>query len=144
MKIFAISLLVSAAFVLLSGCDRLPDVITDLLPGGSDAEDVVAVVGIIEEQADDTEDVAPYDYDAYYYGGINGAGGDFLPIIEVYEDRILFGGNDITLADLEEILMEHGDFDFTWEVRDVHQAVQVVYSAVIDILNGHGVRFIEN
>jgi len=141
MKIIMAVLLVFAAVLVFTGCDRLPDAVTNLLPGsGSDEGTEVAVTLPIDVHDDDAEPT-PYDY---YDGGVNGAGGEILPIIEIYDDRILFGGNEISIAELEDILTEYHDYDFTWEIRDAHQAAQVVYSSVVELFNTRGLRFIES
>jgi len=122
------------------------DIISDLLPGSEPRVEAPANGNEVAPSVAHT-DPAPqaenYDLD-YYDGGINGIGGDFLPFINIYEDRIVFGGNDITLAELEDLLVAHEDYGFIWEVRDAYQAAQVVYSAVIELFTARGISFIEN
>jgi hypothetical protein len=67
----------------------------------------------------------------------------FFPLIEVFENRIIFDGTDISLEELEDILIEHGDTDHVWELLDAHQAVMTVYTAVVDMLQRHSITFVE-
>jgi len=91
---------------------------------------------------DESHEESPYGwgYDDEIDGG---ADGNVLPLIEIFEDRIIFGGNDVSLVELEEILIEHGGTGHTWELRDAHRAVKSVYDAVVELLNRHGIPFSE-
>jgi len=63
--------------------------------------------------------------------------------IEVYNDRIIFDGNDISLEDLETILLTHGNDTDVWELIDAHQAAATVYTAVIEVFQRLSVMFTE-
>jgi len=69
--------------------------------------------------------------------------GDVPLRIEVYNDRIIFDGNDISLEDLETILQTHGNDTDVWELVDAHQASATVYSAVVGVFQRHNVMFAE-
>jgi len=75
----------------------------------------------------------------------NAAGGqDEVPRrIDVYGDRIVFDGNDITLEDLDAILVAHGNATDVWELHDAQQASVVVFNAVIDLFQQHEVMLAE-
>ncbi|MCL2364980.1 MAG: hypothetical protein FWC71_10010 [Defluviitaleaceae bacterium] len=69
--------------------------------------------------------------------------GDIPLVIEVYNDRIIFNGNDITFYELEDILLAHGNDTDVWELVDVHQAAVTVYNAVIEAFQRHNVMLAE-
>jgi len=65
--------------------------------------------------------------------------GDVPLRIEVYNERIIFNGNDITLDELDELLQAHGNDTDVWELVDAHQAAVAVYTEVIAVFQRHGV-----
>ena len=75
-----------------------------------------------------------------YDNGI-GEGGAIALVIEIYESRILFDGEEITLEELEELLQQYADY--VWELVDVHQASVAVYNSVVELLNENGIAFRE-
>ena len=70
-----------------------------------------------------------------------GEGGATAMLIEIYESRILFGDEEVTLEELEEILQQYAEY--VWELRDLHQASASVYYSVVELLNQHGIAFRE-
>jgi len=75
--------------------------------------------------------------------GFGGSDGDELLIIEIIENRIIFNNEDITLTELESIILEYIDSNYVWEIHDTHKASKAVYDDVIDLFNENGVAFRE-
>ena len=149
-KLFFMIIFVISIAILLVACNFLGDIFN------SNSDDIgTDDNGNIEEElVDDTE----ISSDVYNSNGtadeegrgidIDKDGGGFDAdgplIIEIHEDRIIFRGNEISLAELEEILRQHNNPEYIWELHDIYQAVKSVYDAVVELLNEHNIVFREN
>jgi len=75
--------------------------------------------------------------------GFGGAEGNVPLKIEIVEHRILFNGEDISLAELETLLLSYIEHEYIWELHDTHQAVKTVYDDVVELFNKHDIAFRE-
>ena len=64
-------------------------------------------------------------------------------VIEVHEDRIVYDGDEISLEDLEEILVQFQNVEEIWTLQDVFRADQATWASVRDLLRAHNVVFAE-
>ena len=62
-------------------------------------------------------------------------------LIEIYESRIVYSDNDVTIDELEAVLLSFADVDGVWELRDSHQAARATYEEVSQLLNRLGILF---
>jgi len=75
--------------------------------------------------------------------GFGGAEGNVPLKIEIVEHRILFNGEDMSLAELESLLLSYIEHDYVWELHDSHQSVKTVYDDVVGLFNKHNITFRE-
>ena len=130
--------------LLLGACGGVPDVVQSIVNRDTgtpfyDNIDIIATYDtdyFVDEMFEMSEGTGGVDSNR---GGRNG----IQPIIEISEDRIFIADNKITLESLHEILLEYGDLEYIWELRDIYQASQAVYSAVIELLLKHNIEFLE-
>jgi len=64
-------------------------------------------------------------------------------IIEINENKIIFNEKEISLTDLEQIILEYNKPDSIWELHDIHQATKTIYDEVTDLLKKHDIVFRE-
>ena len=64
-----------------------------------------------------------------------------LLIIEIHEDRIYYNNIEVTLYELEEILIANSDD--TWEVYDAYRAHRTTFEAVTELLTRFDIFFRE-
>ena len=158
-KILVVALLVVVLLVSLMACDaiggfsgiscagcvdELGDIFDFDTRDARDADEIEAINSTEESNDPETSDSDTPDIpgDAED-SGFGGADGDLPLVIEIIENRILHKGADISLEELESLLLLHIDNDYTWELHDAHQAVKAVYDDVVDLFNKHGVTFRE-
>jgi len=65
-------------------------------------------------------------------------------LIGIYENRIYFDDEVISLDELEEILARFQNDSDVWELQDVFRASNAVYNDVRDLLRYNNIRFVEN
>lgn len=64
-------------------------------------------------------------------------------VIEIHENRIVYDGDEISLEDLDAILVRFQDVDEIWTLQDAFMADQATWASVADLLRAHGVIFAE-
>jgi len=133
--------------LLLSACSctanieqNVPPGALSLLPNDSDVPDQIEASAVVNDD---------YLYSAEYAGFGNdedrgGTDGNVPLLIEINENIILFGGIVITIDELENILIEHSNGEYVWELRDVNQAAMAVYAAVLELFSRHNISFMES
>lgn len=64
-------------------------------------------------------------------------------VIEIYEDRIMYDGEEVSLEDLEAILRQFQEIDEIWTLQDTFRADQATWANVRDLLRAQNVIFAE-
>ena len=105
--------------------------------GEGDSDAGVTDNGVTESVIDVVETNVPQDGDN---------GNDIeLPvlIIEISEDRIIYNENEVSLEELETILLTYGNPDDIWEIHDVYRAEKAVFDEVKQLLQKLDIVFRE-
>jgi len=63
--------------------------------------------------------------------------------IRIYEERILYDDAEISMAELEEVLLRYRDNDDTWLLQDAFRASNTVYNDVRELLIRLNISFAE-
>ena len=118
--------------------------LSDLLNRDAEADDGDAITGAEEsndpEAPDGTAPDTPGDAED---SGFGGSDGDRPLVIEIIDNRILFDGKDISIVELESLILLYIEHDYIWELHDTHQAVKTVYDDVVELFNKHDIAFRE-
>jgi len=67
-----------------------------------------------------------------------------VTLIEIYEDRIIFDGDEVTLDELSTILENSQGSDEAWILRDALRADMATFDDVRELLRTHQIPFAEN
>jgi len=65
-------------------------------------------------------------------------------LIGIHEGRIIFDEEDVSLYELEEILLEFQDSGDVWQLQDIFRASNAVFNDVRDLLRSKNITFVEN
>jgi len=65
-------------------------------------------------------------------------------LIGIYENRIYFDDEEISLDELGEILAQFQNGEDVWELQDVFRASNAIYNDVRDLLRYKNILFVEN
>lgn len=64
-------------------------------------------------------------------------------VIEIHEDRIVYDGDEISLDELEAILVQFQDIEHVWILQDVFMAEQATWTSVTELLRARNAVFAE-
>jgi len=149
-KRLVIVIIIAVAFIVfLSACDSCNSI--DLFGGSNSSADpqtdsIEAMADNDAESPNDPETPGTDESDiegTSEMSGFGGSEGDVPLIIEIIEDRIIFDGDDISIVELEALLISYVEHEYVWEIHDVHQAVKAVYDNVVALFNKHNIAYRE-
>jgi len=95
-----------------------------------------------EESNDETQESGAGLDDGY--GAGDGGAGFISFVIEIKEDVVYFNNVEISIEELEDIIIENHYRDEIWELHDSRQAVKAIYDEVVELLKKYDVVFREN
>ena len=110
---------------------------------GSNSNEALTDNGEPENGSEQTSDNNADEEGNAEESGFGGAEGDVPLIIKIINSRIILDGDDISLNELEDLLLLYIDSEYVWELHDTHQAVKSVYDDIVELFNKYNVIYRE-